>query len=159
MRVHGAWIRIRIYYALCSKTYNIIAGLFWSATGSRRAARGTRIGETRLFFPCSHGLTGWLFWSKRRVCHHQTCQILSDIWLECTQQYCPKTLRIWILIFASKIFFNGFYNKIVEIGIFLRFLAIFSKVFNAGPWNLICKHIRNIFRCVINHGPWGHPYF
>ena len=36
-----------VYYVLCSKTYNNLGGLFWSPVGSRRAARGTRIYETR----------------------------------------------------------------------------------------------------------------
>ena len=46
VRVCGAWIKI--YYILCSKTYNTFSGLFWSPIGSRRAARGTRICETHL---------------------------------------------------------------------------------------------------------------
>ena len=44
--VYGAWIKI--FYVLCSKTYSTFGGLFWSTTGSRRAARGARICETRL---------------------------------------------------------------------------------------------------------------
>ena len=46
--VCGAWIRI--YYILCSKTHSIFGGLFWTPIGSRRAARGAPICETRLSY-------------------------------------------------------------------------------------------------------------
>ena len=46
MRVYGACIRM--YYALCSKTYGTFGGLFWSPAGSRQAARSVRICENRL---------------------------------------------------------------------------------------------------------------
>ena len=44
MRVCGAWIGI--FFVLCSKTYSC---LFWTPADSRRAARGARISETRVF--------------------------------------------------------------------------------------------------------------
>ena len=47
VRVYGAWITMN--YILCSENYSIFGGLFWSAAGSRRAAKGIRICETRLF--------------------------------------------------------------------------------------------------------------
>ena len=48
LRVCGLWIKI--YYALCSKTYSIFASLLCAAD-YRRAARGARICETRLLAP------------------------------------------------------------------------------------------------------------
>ena len=45
-------------YVLCLKTYSTFGGLFWFSTGSRRAAKGTRICETPLLF--DHR-PGWIF--------------------------------------------------------------------------------------------------
>ena len=45
--VCGAWVRIN--YVLCSKTYNIFAGLFWIPAGSWRADLGAHICESRFY--------------------------------------------------------------------------------------------------------------
>ena len=46
VRVYEAWIKR--YNVLCSKTYSTFDVMSWSPAGSLRAARGTRICETRL---------------------------------------------------------------------------------------------------------------
>ena len=47
MRANGAWIKG--YCVICSKTYNTLHSCHNFPTGSRQAARGTRICETSLF--------------------------------------------------------------------------------------------------------------
>ena len=49
MRLYGAWIKS--YCVLFSKTFSTLDSLLWFPVGSRQAARGAPIGETRFMTP------------------------------------------------------------------------------------------------------------
>ena len=49
MRLYGAWIKS--YCVLFSKTFSTLGSLLWFPVGSRQAARGAPIGETRFMTP------------------------------------------------------------------------------------------------------------
>ena len=77
---------------------------------------------------------------------------LSDIWLECAQQYCPKSCGSRILIFFSLFFLHGslIRNNKLKMG--------FSKSFYMRPWNLVVGNRQpnsdtDSKVCVTNVGP------
>ena len=64
-------------------------------------------------------------------------------------QYWPKIYAIRMLIFSFKFLMDFLLLKIGRNwDFFIVFLAIFSKLFTVGPWNLVHRHIRCTCRCV-----------
>ena len=73
---------------------------------------------------------------------------LSDIWLECAQQYCPKTCGIRILICC--LYFQWILTTKIcqKIGNFGGFQSFSQKNVNMKPQNLVYSHIVGTFRCL-----------
>ena len=80
---------------------------------------------------------------------------LSDIWLDCAQQYCQKVVQVEFTFFLLYLFQWIFHHKIYEKCKLCRFLAIFSKLFECETTKRGLQALWMYFQACLKNCPCG----